>query len=79
MSHNGTDRPTQTFGLRYWRDGKPMVLLQIAGNGRIRLSSEGKSWWQPQPKEVSWEVFESEVGQAYSSCEEARRVAQTLG
>jgi hypothetical protein len=59
------------FGLRWGS----IVLMQIAGGGRIRLACEGRDWWSKHAPLGRPEVFETEHGHYYPTRAEAEEVA----
>ena len=71
------DRPTR-FGLRFWDGDIPVILVQIAGGGRIKLRRGSSDFWGRLPKDATWEVFGSDEGQTYPTVLEAQAVAKNL-
>lgn len=67
------------YGLRFRRpDSTYVILLQIAGGGRIRLTNGARTWWARRPLRVSWEVFETTKGHQFVSAERASEAARDL-
>lgn len=67
------------FGLRYFEGGSEVHLLQIAGNGRVRLGNQqqNRAWWQ-RPIARPWEVYEASTGHTLPTEGEAMKVARNL-
>jgi hypothetical protein len=67
------------YGLVYFQGGEEVRLLQIGGDGRLRLGTAYRKWWSRIPK-VKWEVIESaaDAGQTYESYEMAMTVINNL-
>lgn len=66
------------FGLRYFDNKNEIRLIQISGDGRVRVEAAGKRWWTTAVSQ--WQVFEtSDTGiQTYTSHEQAMHAAKSL-
>lgn len=72
MSENGR------YGLRCFREGVEVALAQLSGGGRLRVSSDGKEWWERRRAGSGWEPFPADRGQTWPSAEAAAAVAARL-
>lgn len=77
-----TNTPWNTrYALRGMHKGQQVVLLQIAGDGRIRVRGAKGEWWTRPPLD-SVEVFEvgfhEAAGDTFQTVEEATDVGDRL-
>jgi len=67
------------FGLFFNEGDARFQLMQIAGDGRIRLAGlGGRPMWCHPPKGVKWEIEITDRGQTYPTRADAERVGQNL-
>jgi hypothetical protein len=72
------DGPKTEFGLRFFREGREFRLIQIAGDGRVRLGDDSRVWWAKRPRGVDWQPYKTSEGETFASREEAEKVARNL-
>lgn len=70
---------SRIYGLHFFDNGKEIRLLQISGEGRLRLrdASRFRDYWG-KPGCVRWQVYETAEGHTFESEEAAGIAAANL-
>jgi hypothetical protein len=68
------------FGIRFFKNGHELRILQLSGGGRIMIedSNSNRRHWSTVPRGATFESYEADYGQLYSNRDIANDVCRNI-